>query len=106
MTVFIHDGNRADSCGAKPTFDTADEELVLQVSIVLKYGTVVVHMMRCATILDPNSANLLNRSIDRCFVAVCEPTEYSSVCCAIVRITVSVGVATSTIVATSTVGTT
>ena len=44
----------------KSTFDTADEELVLQWYIFLEYGTVMMHVVCRTTVLDPDSMNLPN----------------------------------------------
>ena len=84
MTILIHDWDRANSHSAKSTFDTADEELVLQPCILLKYTAIVMHVVCRTTVLDPDSIELSYRDVSHCLMAVCEAAEYGTECLAII----------------------
>src|SRR2546421_6799593 len=84
VTFLIHDRDRANSHSAMSTFDTADEELVLQPCILLKYTAIVMHVVCRTTVLDPDSIDLSNRYIGRCLAAICEATKYGTECLTVV----------------------
>ena len=58
VTILIYNRDRANSYSMKSTFDTADEELVLQSYIFLECGAVMMHVVCCTTVLDPDSSDL------------------------------------------------
>ena len=60
VTILIYNRDHTNSHSMKFTFDTANEELVLQWYIFLEYGTVMIYVVCCTTVLDPDSMNLLN----------------------------------------------
>src|SRR2546421_3179100 len=104
VTFLIHDRDRANSHSAMSTFDTADEELVLQPCILLKYSAVMMHVVCRTTVLDPDSIDLSNRNVSRCLVAVCKAAEYGTECLAVIvvaRFSITGKVTTSTTAATS-----
>jgi hypothetical protein len=109
MTILIRNGDRTNPHSTKPTFDSADEELVFQARVVPEYDAVMMHVVRGTTILDPDSADLSDRDVDCCLVAVCEAAEYGTVRLAVVVAQVAISAevaspatATTTVASSST----
>src|SRR5579859_4926604 len=84
VTILIHNWDHADSHSVKSTFDAANEELVLQPCIFLEDGAVMMHVVCCTTVLDPDSIDFPNRCINHCLVTVCEAAEYGTECLAVI----------------------
>jgi hypothetical protein len=87
---------------------------MLEAVVVCKEGLVVMHVMCCTAIFDPYAVYFWNTSVDRCFAAVCETTEYCvvggsaaiSICICISQICCLWIISTSTASTTSSLGTT
>jgi len=84
VTILIHDWDCANSHSVKSAFDATDEKLVLQLCIFLEDGVVMMHVVCCTTVLDPDSVDLSYRDVDCCLIVVCEAAEYSTECLTIV----------------------